>query len=196
MGANAYTDEIYSDLLLSSREQAISYLFVKYHNKIYQYALKATKSEAVAEDILQDVFIKLFEYRELPALGNVESFMMAVTRNHTLNILKRRKFELKQYQQKYWDESQHDTEDTIYRNDSRQILQRAVQLLPARQRDVFVLCLMKGLKYKEAAKLLSLSPLTVKKHLQLAKQFMRSYVSKNDLFILLSAVLPHFLGKM
>jgi RNA polymerase sigma-70 factor (family 1) len=196
MSRRVYTDEVYLHLLLSSREQAISYLFGKYYNKIYHYALKATKSEALAEDILQDVFVKLFEYPDLQVIENVENFMMSVTRNHTLNILKRRQFELKQFQHKSWDESQNETEETIYLNDSQKSLQRAIQLLPNRQRDVFDLCHIKGLKYKEAAKLLSLSPLTVKKHLQLAMQFMRSYASKNDMFILISALIPHFLRRM
>lgn len=179
---------VYTDGAYLPREQAISYLFDKYHNKIYHYALKATKSEALAEDILQDVFVKLFEYEDFETIENIEHFMMSVTRNHTLNILKRRQFELKQ-RQEYWHESRNETEETVYLNDSQKSLQRAIQLLPNRQRDVFDLCHMKGLKYKEAAKLLSLSPLTVKKHLQLAMQFMRTYASKNDIFMLIILLL-------
>ncbi|KAA2240049.1 sigma-70 family RNA polymerase sigma factor [Chitinophaga agrisoli] len=192
--SDVYTDEQYLHFS-SSRDEVISYLFRKYHNKIYHYALKVTKSEVLAEDILQDVFVKLFEYQDLHTIKNMENFMMSVTRNHTLNILKRRQFELKQRQTKYeyWYEPQSETEEAIYLNDSQKNLQRVIQQLPDRQRDVFNLCHIKGLKYKEAAKLLSLSPLTIKKHMQLALQFMRSYAAKNDLFILICAVITYYL---
>lgn len=127
----------------------------------------------LAEDILQDVFVKLFEYQDLHTIKNMENFMMSVTRNHTLNILKRRQFELKQRQTKYeyWYEPQSETEEAIYLNDSQKNLQRVIQQLPDRQRDVFNLCHIKGLKYKEAAKLLSLSPLTIKKHYRSIRLF-------------------------
>lgn len=163
-------------------EAAFRLLFDRYKKQIYSYALKIVKSESYAEEILHDVFIRIWQHENPAEIENLTYYLRTLTRNITFNILRRIKLELKVNDDRshYWEETHNDTENTVILNDATQMLNQAISLLPPQQKLVYTLCREEGLKYAQVAERLCISPLTVKTHMQQALRFLRSYVNKHS----------------
>jgi RNA polymerase sigma-70 factor (family 1) len=176
-------------------QRAFRVLYDFYYNKIYAFALCLLKSDLLAEDVVQDTFLKLWKKGfDLNQIVNVESFLIAVTRNRSLDILRRSKLEIKTNQKRtrVWSEGHNDTEESIILNDTRRILQSAIDLLPPQQKLVYQLCQQEGLKYEEAADKLSLSTLTVQSYMKLALRNVRKYMVKHADLAAIIIVLKYF----
>ncbi|TZF82817.1 RNA polymerase sigma-70 factor [Pedobacter sp. BS3] len=176
-------------------EYAFRVIFDKYRTRVYSYALKIIKSGEQAEEILHDVFLKLWQHENPAGIENLEAWLRVVVRNTTLKVLRRNRLEMKadDVLAYHWEESHNQTEDIIFLHDSAFILNQAIELLPPQQKQVYKLCRIEGLKYAQAAERLSLSPLTVKTHMQHALRFLRSYVTKHSDVVLFITLLQIFL---
>lgn len=163
-------------------EVSFRILFDKHRKYIYSYALKILKSEIYAEEILHDVFMKIWQHENLAGIENLEAYLKTLTKNITFNVLRRIKLELRVNHElsHTWEETHNDTEETIIGNEAVQLLNQGIELLPPQQKLVYTLCREEGLKYAQVAEKLSLSPLTVKTHMQQALRFLRNYVSKHS----------------
>ena len=78
-------------LLLVTRgdEHAFDIIFRRYHRVLYLYSLKLLKDPDVAADIVQGVFVKLWEHAEfLPADVNVKSYIYSMVRNKVINYIR------------------------------------------------------------------------------------------------------------
>jgi RNA polymerase sigma-70 factor (family 1) len=176
-------------------QRAFRVLYDFYYNKIYAFALYLLKSDLLAEEVVQEAFLKLWKKGyDLNQIINVESFLIAVTRNRSLDILRRCKLEIKTNQKRtsVWSEGHNDTEESIILNDTRRILQSAIDLLPPQQKLVYQLCQQEGLKYEEAADKLSLSTLTVQSYMKLALRNVRRYMVKHADLAAIIIVLKYF----
>lgn len=165
--------------LSESDREAFARLFAVYHPKVNAFAYKLTHSEALAEEIVQDVFMKIWLNREsLAAVEHFQSYLYTIARNHTFNILKRLAREENARAAFGRELSQHhESEESSMQEERQQLLNQAVDRLPPQQRLVYSLCHQKGLKYEEAARQLNISRLTVKAHMQQALRSIRSHFS-------------------
>lgn len=175
-------------------EVSFRIVFDKYRKQIYTYALKIVKSESNAEEILHDVFIKVWEHKNPAEIENLEFYLKTLTKHITLNVLRRAKLEIRVSNElsHNWAEIHNDTENTISANDAAKILHKGINLLPPQQKLVYMLCREEGLKYAQVAERLSLSPLTVKTHMQQALRFLRNYITKHSdisMFIIMMQIL-------
>ncbi len=170
-------------------EHAFSVIYERYHKKIYTFALRFLKSKQLAEEVVQESFLKVWLYGEaLNSISNIEAYLVTLSRNKSLDVLRQQQRELKFDRKRdvNWAEGHNDTEEAIILNDTRNLLQSAIDLLPPQQKLVYQLCHQEGLKYEEAAEKLNLSPLTVKTHMQHALRFIRKYMAKNgDIAVLM-----------
>lgn len=172
---------------------AFKELFEAFSPKIYGFALKLTHSSSMAEELVQEVFIKIWANRE--SLNDVELFpawLHTITRNLALNVLKRIAIEQKaktEFVKEMRTES-FDTEELVFYRDYQNILSKAIDRLSPQQKIVYSLCHGEGLKYEEAAEKLQISRLTVKTHMQ---QAIRSIKSHFRHIVVISA-LASFLG--
>ncbi|GAA4780478.1 RNA polymerase sigma-70 factor [Olivibacter ginsenosidimutans] len=181
--------------IASGDEQAFRIIFDRYRIPIYRYALKIVKSEQVAEEIVHDVFLTLWQHENPSAIEAVEAYIKVVARNAALQVLRRGQLEQRVGNQlkTTWEETHNQTEEAILFNESTILLRQAIALLPPQQRQVYLLCREEGLKYAQAAERLSLSPLTVKTHMLHALRFLRNYLSQHsDLVLLLSLFLYRY----
>ena len=161
---------------------AFNLIYHRYSPKVYHYALKITKTDTLAQEIAQEVFIKIWGLGEqLNTIDNFPGYLRTVTRNHTLKVLRRLAIELQASKMNLheYQESHNDTEEYVIFKDSEKILNEAIEKLPVQQRLVYQLCHQEGLRYEEVAERLNLSKLTVKTHMQLALRFLRNYVSSH-----------------
>ncbi|WP_316788298.1 RNA polymerase sigma-70 factor [Pedobacter frigoris] len=160
--------------------RAFSIFFHRYSPKVYTYALKIVKSESLAEEITQEVFVKIWNLgQQLTSIENLDAYLRVITKNHTLKVLRRLALEVRtnKIMADDYRENHNDTEEYIIFKDSEKILNQAIEKLPPQQKLVYHLCHQEGLKYEEAAEKLNISRLTVKTHMQHALRFLRNYVS-------------------
>ena len=164
-------------------QQAFGILFDFYRNKVYGYALTILQEDTAAEEIVQDVFIKLWIRRKiLLTIENFGGFLRTTTRNETLNALKKIASEQKNYQIANQNKSDIDsgTENEIQFRETKKLLDAAIEKLPPQQKLVYNLCHIEGLKQKDVAEKLNLSPLTVKTHLRDAVKSIKNYLMLHD----------------
>ncbi|MES2652225.1 MAG: RNA polymerase sigma-70 factor [Bacteroidota bacterium] len=160
-------------------QQAFRLLYERYTDPVYIQALRLLRSEELAQELMQEVFLKLWRMgKNIIEIQNLEVYLKKMTRNHSLNELRRILRENKTSQGYLEDymESHNDTEEGIILKETRQVLQTAIALLPAQQKAVYQLCYQEGLKYKEAAERLNLPHSTVQSHMKRALQFLRAYL--------------------
>jgi len=157
-------------------QRAFRILYEAYYTKIYAFSLHLLKSELLAEESVQETFLKLWKQGpELNGLLNLESFLVTITRNRALDLLRRQKLEVKANLKRRidWTEADNETEESIILNDTRKVLQQAIDQLPPQQKLVYQLCYQDGLKYEEAAAQMNLSALTVQSYMKLALRSLR-----------------------
>ncbi len=170
-------------------ESAFRIIFDAYHAQILTFANKYLKSRQLAEEVTQEVFLKIWNLGDkLNSVNDLENYLLTITRNRTFDILRQLKREVRYVQPigEVDDVRENITEESILLSDTRQLLERGIALLPPQQKQVYKLCHQQGLKYEEAAKELGISPQTVHRHMKLALKSLRSFMAKHtDLSVLL-----------
>ncbi|MEJ7559809.1 MAG: RNA polymerase sigma-70 factor [Pedobacter sp.] len=165
-------------------QYAFELLFTLYKNKVYGYALKILQSESSAEEIVQETFIKLWLKRvHLRQVDNFGGYLRTVVKNETLNALKKVALQQKNYSIIQQEKTEEDstTELSIEYRETKRLLESAIEKLPNQQRKVYNLCHVEGLKQKEVAEKLKISPLTVKVHLREAIKAIKTHLDTNGI---------------
>lgn len=178
-------------------EQAFAAVFDHYRNGIYGVALKLTHSTTVAEEIVEDVFLKIWVRRAtLNEIENFSAYLFIVARNETYKILKQiaKNYKIVLLSENNEALIHNNTEDYVIHKEFTSLLQKAIDRLPHQQKQVYKMIKEEELKRGEVAERLQLQPETVKFHLAQAMKSIRTYcmLHFNTLFglaILLSALL-------
>jgi RNA polymerase sigma-70 factor (family 1) len=169
--------------------RAFKVIYETYYRKIFIYAIRYVKSDLDAEEIIQEVFLKLWlrDPHSLP-ISNLDGYFKTLVRNRSLDLLRRKVLadHADLDSAVTWQEAHNETEEMIILQDTRKILEDGITLLTPQQRRVYKLCHLDGLKYEEAAKELNVSISTVHSHLKLALKFLRTYLQqRTDIGVLL-----------
>jgi len=165
-------------LISEGDESAFATVFDYYRNKIYGVALKLTQSTTVAEEIVEDVFLKIWIRRA--ALNEIENFgayLFTVARNETYKILKQiaKNYKIVLLSENNESPAHNNAEDYLVNKELTTLLQKAIDRLPRQQKQVYKLMREEDLKRGEVAELLHLQPETVKFHLAQAMKNIRTY---------------------
>ncbi|GEP95707.1 DNA-directed RNA polymerase sigma-70 factor [Chitinophaga cymbidii] len=154
---------------------AFAELFRAYHQPLAEYVHRLTESLEMTEDIVQDVFIKLWMKREmLPELDSFVHYLFILCRNHTFNCL--RQTANSRVRQLQW-ASQFGQETAAPADDDyRELINVAITQLPPQQQKVYFLSRHQHLKHKEIADRMGISIETAKKHMKLALRSITQYV--------------------
>ncbi len=173
------------DLLLkiaSGSEAAFRELFQAYRRKLFSYIFKITGSREIAEDTVQDIFLKLWSVREaLPAIGNINAYLHRMAHNYAYHGFRRLAKETLLLDHLSRQE-QGDTHSPVQELLSKEVvayIQLLVDRLTPQQRKVFLLSREEGLKQEEIAGRLNISISTVKKHMVDALAFLREEIRQN-----------------
>ena len=173
-----------SELLLkiiAGDENSFAMLYDRYKKNIYNYVHRYVHSAEMADDLTQEVFIKIWNSRK--KLGHVKSlrgYLLVTARNHTIdnlkaalinknaigevvrNLISRRVF----------------ADDNIIEKDYAAFLQGELAKLPDRTREVFRLCRDEGLSYEQVAQELKISKNAVKNHMVFSIKILKTAVDK------------------
>lgn len=165
---------------------AFEEIYNQYRSKIYTYALKISKSTVVAEEIVQEVFIKIWQKREQlnPEL-HFGAYLKKITLNHVLNHLKKvaREKTLQDELFNYLSLIRNNAEDSLLEKELLKTYEEAIAQLPPQKKIIYQLSRNEELSHDEIAKKLNISKNTVKNHMVEATKFIRNYVSKNGSII-------------
>ncbi len=159
-------------------EQAFATVFHHYRNKIYGVALKLTHSTTVAEEIVEDVFLKIWTRRAtMNEIENFSAYLFTIGRNETYKILKQiaKNYKIVLLSENNQSFVHNNTEDYLIQKEFTSLLQKAIDRLPHQQKQVYKLMKEEDLKRGEVAEILHLQPETVKFHLAQAMKNIRTY---------------------
>ncbi len=191
----AHADE--RELLMqvaSGDEYAFRQLFMMHHQQLGEHMLRITNSIELAEEVVQDVFLKIWFTREsLGRVDNFKAYLFVISKNHALNCLKKLAKEravIKQLEEAGTGNLHAEITGTdMYYN----LLDEAIDQLPPQQQKVYLLSRHGRLKYAEIADQLELSRETVKKYLQIATLSITEYVHEHlEVIALLLIALKSF----
>jgi len=155
-------------------DDAIAYreLFLLYHRKLVQFSTSITQSKESAEEVVSDVFLKIWNNRStLPRIENFHLYLYVVTKNSSINALLKQKksasFSLDEtvveFRSLYLD-----PEELMITAEMHKRLHYAISQLPPKCRLIFKLVKEDGLKYREVAELLNLSLKTIENQMTIA----------------------------
>lgn len=165
--------------LAGGNETAFRQLYDRHKDEVYSFAMGITRSVPLAEEIVQDSFIKLWQHRnELPGIQKFESWFFTITRNLCYSALRKIALDRKIKQAPELQAEQHvaTAEDIIITRENRELVQQAIYQLPEQQRRIYKLSREAGLTYDEIAAELHISRNTVKEHLRRAVTAIRAYL--------------------
>lgn len=147
-------------------QQAFAWLYKNYCKALFDYSFILSANRELAEDIVHDVFVKLWEARErLLSVRNFNSYLFTMAKNHFLNICNKQKREQLGREELKAMIPLH-TEDIIIKREEVKILETAVRSLTPRQELIFRLIKEEGITRNEISHALGISPLTVKVTMQ------------------------------
>jgi RNA polymerase sigma-70 factor, ECF subfamily len=169
-------------LLLLQKDDRVAFyhIYERYSKRLYGFVLRYIKQEADAEEIVQEVFIKIWEARNrIDVFSSFESFLFTIAYNATIGLLRKRVTEkkyvdyLKTLQQLDVSTSM---EDEIRFNELNEKVHVLLDLLTPRQKEIFLLSREEGLTHEAIAIKLQISLNTVKKHMVNTLAFLRSHI--------------------
>lgn len=180
-------------LVAGGNETAFRQLFDQYRDKLYSLGMHLTRSEILAEEIVQDVFMKVWEKRkELGEINYFNAWLRTVARNTCSNYLRSLAME-KLVTNRYVLRQNSETpspESDMAVKEYEQLIETAIRRLPPQQKKVYLLSRQSGKKQEEIARELNISIYTVKEYLKLAQHSVRQHIQTSlDITVLLSVVL-------
>lgn len=152
--------------------RAYEELYNRFFDGLHRFAFSFVKSNEVAEEIVSDVFIKIWQIRNrLSEVENLKVYLYTIARNFSLNYIQRT------YKTPPVSLDELDVmpvvemgnpEEMLISAETLRALRQVIQELPPQCRLIFQLVKEEGLKYKEVAEILQVSPLTVRNQLAIA----------------------------
>jgi RNA polymerase sigma-70 factor (family 1) len=160
-------------------ERAFTTLYNHYHQRLGLHIYRITKSTELAEEVVHDVFLKIWLNREtLAEIDNFSVYLYVISKNAALNCLKRiaREKAVTTDLDPVLDQiPMMETPEEDYRYI---LIDEAIDRLPPQQRQAYLLARHERLTYAEVALRMGLSKETVKKYLQIATEFICGYIGK------------------
>lgn len=180
-------------LLRKGDMAAFDAIYNKYCHKLHEFVFMYLKQEEDAEEIVQEVFIKIWQSRsKIDIYASFESFLFTVAYNATMSLLRKRMSEtksreyLKSLQQI---SSAEQVIDELQFKELNQKVQTLLNQLTPRQKEIYLLSREEGLTHEEIAQKLKISENTVNNHLVATLKFLKSHIysglAVNVLFVCL-----------
>lgn len=164
-------------------KQVLSRLLVLYSEDLFHFVKGMVKNNEISEELVSDVFVKLWDNREdFDKIRDIKSYLFISARNRSISYLRKEsKIKLVSIDEVadfkvvdlYDDEA-------MYSQDVIDTLNRAIDSLPQKCKMAFSLAKINGLKYKEVAEIMEISPKTVKNHIAYAIEKIGGYLAANE----------------
>lgn len=169
--------------MLFKTKEEFKTVFLEYYNPLCNYANKILSNEANAEDVVQEVFIKLWSKNDALKLNeSLKSYLFKATQNKAFEFIRGAKVRSNLHDSLTLDEQQDPNYDELSEKYMRmEQLYSSLRHLPPKCREVFALHKFNGLTYAEIAESENISVKTVENHLLKAMKILRSLLNKNSI---------------
>lgn len=184
---NGWSDELVLRALSDGNRQALAELYERYWYALYRVAFQKTKSPEIAEELVQDLFVQLWQKRESLAVRQVDSYLFRALKYSVIDYIKNRvvhqKFE--EYQQHFAPQADSSTEDELAYADLVGTIETELLKLPAKTQEVFRLSRFEGQTIPEISQKLALTDKAVEYHLSKALKLLRTQLRDYSFVMLL-----------
>ena len=167
-------------------ETAYAHIFKLYWKSLYCQAHTKVRSHEVAEEIVQDLFLTLWEKRNVLVITNLSHYLRTALRNKCIDHIRTRVVK-----DKYWNyyklfvpHQTDNTEETVSYNNLVEALENGMASLPEKTKGIFALSRMEGKSVADVAKSFKLSEKAVEYHLTKSLKVLKVYL-KDFVFLLL-----------
>ncbi len=194
------SDQLLVQQLKEGCEKAFKVLYKKYSNDIYAYSRSLLKSDTYAEEIVQEVFLKIWTYRhQLDNTTSFKSFLFTIARNFSYNFL-RKSSKNRALREAIFYKSQvtqpKTQDEQLIEAEYEHIQTQVLALLPPKRRQIFEMSRQEGKTYREISEELNISISTVKSQVSKALKTIREYLALHtDLTFVVSIILTCWLER-
>ena len=168
--------------------EAFDLIYKKYSRKLYAFGLKYLRSTAETEELVQSVFLKIWEnYKNLKKESSFKSYLFTIAYNDICKLFRKRNYLQKFVSDTLYENTQSssETEDGIDYQFVLERVQQIVEKLPEKQKNIFLKSRQDGKSTKEIAEEVGLSPGTVDNYISESLKFIRSRLQNENLPVLL-----------
>lgn len=172
------TEKELVESLTNGDKCAFEQLCHNYKVRIYGNLFKMTKSAAVSEELLQDLFIKIWSGKDkLDPELSFKSYLFKIAENLVYDFFRRaaRDRKMEAYLMSVAVPENSPIEQHLYYKEGNHVLNKAIEQLPPKRKQVYILCKIEGKSYEEVSNLLGVSISTVNEHIVKASQVVRKY---------------------
>lgn len=170
---------------------AFDAIYERYCKRLFNFVVRYVKLEMDAEEIVQNVFVKLWENREkINTHSSFESYLFTISYNSAISLLRKRIHEKKYLEHLHSLRNENvaaELTDEIYFTELNNKIKSLLAELTPRQREIFLLSREEGFTHEEIAKKLGISVNTVKNHMVAVLNFLKSNIDSglaiNALFV-------------
>jgi RNA polymerase sigma-70 factor (ECF subfamily) len=149
-------------------------LFKKYYNPLCNFASTIVNDHKVAQDVVQDVFTKIWDKRKEISIGTSEkSYLFQAVKNRSIEVLRKQRNDQKVSTVDYNDHYDDNHEEQARKFMLKEFLYKSIRQLPPKCQEIFVLNKVNGLTYNEIAKDLDISVKTVENQIGKAYRKLR-----------------------
>lgn len=173
--------EILAELKAGNKE-AFTILYKKFSVQIYCNVFKMVKDEACAEEIVQEIFTRIWQKREIINIDvSFAGYIYRIAQNCVYDYyrtLQRNRHLLDKFKDQITCNYLH-VEEEIYKKERNFLLQKALDTLPPQQKKVYQHCVLEGCTYRDTAFKMEIGHNTVKEYLSKARMSIRTFLEKN-----------------
>ncbi len=184
-------DEILLKLLKVNDEAALKEIYLRYWKSLFITALKKVRSKEVAEEIVQNLVVSLWNKRETSEIQNLQSYLNTAVKYQVINYVKTKIIREKKYQYAMSKQAyiENASEDSLLINELSLAIDRAINTLPEKTQTVFRLSRFENHSVKDISSLMNISDKAVEYHITKSLKIMRQQLKDFILFELIFVLL-------
>lgn len=192
-----HIDALVVQQLMNGNENAFRTLFDKYSNDIFAYGLSIVKSRQYAEELVQDVFLKIWSNRERLNMDlSFRAYIYTIARNLAFNFLKKAVNDKKLREEVFYlsQKFYNTTDSKVQEAEYAVIMEEALRLLPPKRKRIFKMSREEGKSYLDISSELGISVSTVKSQMSKALETFRTFLHANgDISFMLTFLCVNYL---
>ncbi|UCS91647.1 RNA polymerase sigma-70 factor [Echinicola marina] len=161
-------------LLKKGNDEAFTALYNRYWKSLYKTANAIIKDESIASDIVQDVFVSLWQRKDEIEVSSLKAYLHQATRFAVFKAIRQNKVDAEFYERVRQVSVEIITDNPYLFKEQQQLLDRIVNSLPDNCKDTFKLSREEGLTYRQIAQKLKVSEKTVEKRISKSLRYIRN----------------------
>jgi RNA polymerase sigma-70 factor (family 1) len=183
-----YSDEELMQEIKADNMFAFDTLYKKYSKRVYKFGYSILKSQEETENLTQDVFLHLWETRlKVEKESSIKYYIFTIAYNAAISLIRKKAKESQFFEhlKSLQEINEEPVNVAIEYNELTKKLDEIIKALPERQREVYLLHRVEGLKYSEIAERLNISANTIENHMSRALKTIREKLSSYSLIAFL-----------